>query len=1014
MKHYLVPILSIVFLAGGAARADEKAEKESEKIFREQVVSILELNCVRCHNEKTSKGRLSLELYETAMKGGDSGEVIVPGDAGQSLLVEQISGDKPAMPDKADPLTREEVKAIRDWIDKGAVWPEGVKLKERVKKTSGWWSLQPIAKVDPPVPPEPPEPPAIQGADAQWVRTPIDAFVMAKLREKRLSPAPEADKSTLMRRAYYDLTGLPPSPQEVDDYLKDEDPAAYEKLLDRLLASPQYGERWARHWLDVVHYGDTHGYDKDQLRRNAWPYRDYVIRSFNEDKNYTRFVHEQIAGDVLYPDTTDGITAMGFISAGPWDLIGHAEVPESKIDGKVARNLDRDDMVRNTIESFTSTTVGCARCHDHKFDPISMEDYYSLQAVFAALDRADRPFDVSPETAAKREALNRELAALEKHQSEVQARIRKLAGAELVNIDKRLADLAKLGKGGERPEFGYHSAIEPRQDAVKWVQVDLGKSVKLDQIVIVGCHDMFNNIGAGFGFPVRFKIEASDDPQFKREVALLADHTASDYRNPGITPQTFAAQGKAARHIRVTATKLAPRQNDFIFALAELGVLAADGTNPAFTATVTSLDSIEAPVRWARKNLTDGYYMGVGKEGDSGGGAKEIATLRSRRATLISSVTDQSIHKELAATEAQIAKVRSQVSALPARGVVYAGAIHTGGGSFVGRGAMGGKPRDIRILARGEVTLPGAPVSPGTLGFVPDAEYRFNLPADHKEGDRRVALAKWLTRPDHPLTWRSIVNRIWLYHMGRGIVDSPNDFGRMGQLPTHPELLDWLAMEFRDNGQSFKRLHKLIMMSSVYRQSSNHNESNARVDGGNEYYWRANRRRLEAEAIRDSVLLVSGKLDATMGGPGFWTFVLEKPEHSPHYQYHKQDPDDPRTFRRSVYRFIVRSAPDPLAETLDCADPSQQVEKRNETITALQALAMMNNPFMITMAEHFAARLKGVSPDIAVQITQAYRLAIGRAPTATEHEAMLAYAKEFGMANACRVMFNLNEFVFVD
>jgi mono/diheme cytochrome c family protein len=998
-------LLGLLLLAPALApeaRADEKAEKESEKLFRDKVASILEVNCVKCHNDKLRKGKLSLETYEGAMKGGDSGEVIIVGDAGQSLLVEQVSGDKPAMPSKADPLTKDEVAVIRQWIDKGAVWPVGLTLKEKTKKTSAWWSLQPIARVTPP---------KFNDDDAKWVRTPIDAFVLAKLREKGLKPSAEADKLTLIRRLYYDLTGLPPAPAEVDAFLKDSDPSAYEKLVDRLLATKQYGERWARHWLDVVHYGDTHGYDKDKLRPNAWPYRDYVIRAFNEDKPYARFVQEQLAGDALFPGTMDGTVALGFIAAGPWDFIGHAEVPEEKIDGKVARNTDRDDMVRNTIETFTSMTVGCARCHAHKFDPISMEDYYSLQAVFAALDRADKPYDISPEVAAKRDALTGELAVLNARKAALDAKIQKLAGAELVAINNRLSEISKLGNGGERPEYGYHSNIESRQDAVKWVQVDLGKPRKLNHVFIVGCNDDFNGIGAGFGFPVRFKIELANDAAFKTGVQVVADHTKEDYKNPGVVPQGFSSGGKEARYIRVTATKLAPRMNDFIFALAELTAIAAEGDNPAAGAVVTSLDSIEAPVRWSRKNLTDGYYFGVGRDVKLG----EVATLSKQRDTLIAKVSNDSVKSELAALSAKIAGAQKDLASLPARGMVYAGTVYTGGGTFVGTGGRGGKPREIRILGRGDVNSPGDLVGPGTIPVVANAEYRFNLPPDHKESDRRAALARWITREDHPLTWRSIVNRVWLYHMGRGIVDSPNDFGRMGQLPTHPELLDWLATQFRDDmAGSFKKLHKLIVMSATYRQASTHNESFARIDGSNEFYWRANRRRLEAEAVWDSVLVAAGKLDLTMGGPGYWTFVLEKPEHSPHYQYHKMDPDDAKTHRRAIYRFIVRSVPDPLSETLDCADPSQQVEKRTETITALQALAMMNNKFMIRMAEHFAQRLSRTSDDPAKQITEAYRLLTGRAPTAQELNAVTAYAKEFGLANACRVMFNLNEFVFVD
>ena len=1040
MKRF-IPSLCYFILAGlpAVVGADAKSQAEGEQLFREKVAIILETNCIKCHNDKTAKGKFSLETFERAMKGGDTGEAIIPGEAAKSLLIEQISGAKPAMPAKSDPLKAEEIAVIRQWIQMGAAWPQGLVLKEKVKRTSTWWSHQPVAKVQVPV---------ITGEDAKWVRTPIDAFIIKTLREKKLSPAPRADARTLQRRLYFDLTGLPPTPGDVDAFLKEwneenssefrvpgsalkgkdaenstprNSPTrnselgtrnfqAYEKLVDLLLASPQYGERWGRHWLDVVHYGDTHGYDKDQPRPSAWPYRDYVIRAFNEDRNFTRFVEEQIAGDVLYPSTTDGITALGFISAGPWDLIGHAEVPESKIDGKVARNLDRDDMVRNTIETFTSTTVGCARCHDHKFDPISMEDYYSLQAVFAALDRADKPYDASPQVAAKRAALIKEQAALKARKDAIDAVILKAAGPELVSLNQRIAALTDASRGGQRPEFGYHTQLADKQDMVKWVQVDLGKPQKLEKVILVACNDDFAGIGKGFGFPVRFKIEASNDAQFKEGVLTLADHSQADYKNPGIAPQSFEAGGKEGRFIRVTVSKLFLRSDLFMFSLAELVAISTGGENVALGMEVTSLDTIEAPVRWQRKNLTDGIHEGAGKNVD----VREMASLTARRDEVMAKAAGESLRAELNAVSAKLGSIAKDLAALPAPGLVFAGTVHKGSGTFVGRGAMGGKPRDIHVLARGEVTMPGQLVQPGTLMLVPNAEYRFNLPADHVEGDRRAALAKWLTRNDHPLTWRSIVNRVWLYHMGRGIVDSANDFGRMGQLPTHPELLDWLATEFRDNGQSFKKLHKLIVMSSVYQQASAHSESNAGIDGSNEYYWRANRRRLEAEAIRDSVLLISGKLDTTMGGPGFWTFVMEKPEHSPHYQYHKMDPNDPKTMRRSVYRFIVRSAPDPLAETLDCADPSQQVEKRNETITALQALAMMNNPFMITMSGHFAARLKTISPDIGVQITQAYRLTIGRAPTAAEHAAMLAYANEFGMANACRVMFNLNEFVFVD
>jgi hypothetical protein len=618
------------------------------------------------------------------------------------------------------------------------------------KNSTDWWSLRVLHR---------PSLPAVKLLG--WARTPIDQFILAKLEQLGLKPSPEADRATLIRRVYFDLIGLPPTPAEIDSFINESRPDAYEGLVDRLLASPAYGERWARHWLDVVHYGETHGYDKDKPRPNAWPYRDYVIRAFNEDKPYSRFVQEQLAADVLFPDEPRLIPALGFIAAGPWDFIGHAEVPETKIDGKIARHLDRDDMATNTIQTFTSLTIQCAQCHNHKFDPISQEDYYSVQAVFAAVDRTDRVYDDDPALARKR--------------------------AELIGKPKELA-------------------------------------------------------------------------------------------------------------------------------------------------------------------------------------------------------------------------------ALPPPHVAYVGTVYKGEGAFRGTGHEGGKPRSIHILPRGNVLKPGKEVGPGALRAVPGLSARFDLPPNHKEGDRRAALANWLTDRRNPLTWRSIVNRVWHYHFGRAIVETPNDFGHNGQLPTHPELLDWLAAEFRDNGQSLKTLHRLIVTSATYRQTSAGNPAFEKIDANNRYVWRMNRRRLEAEAVRDSVLMIAGKLDRTMYGPSFRDFVIDKPEHSPHYEYHLSNLDDPKLHRRAIYRFIVRSQQQPFMTTLDCADPSMQVDRRNESNSALQALAMLNNDLMIVMAKHFAQKLELNGETVE----QAYYECVGVKPSDEENKAIKEYARTHSMANLCRVLFNLNGFAFVD
>jgi len=325
-----------------------------------------------------------------------------------------------------------------------------------------------------------------------------------------------------------------------------------------------------------------------------------------------------------------------------------------------------------------------------------------------------------------------------------------------------------------------------------------------------------------------------------------------------------------------------------------------------------------------------------------------------------------------------------------------------------------GIPRAVRLLHRGNETQPRDLVSPGTIPLTASDASQFDLPPDHPESDRRAALARWITRPEHPLTWRSIVNRIWQYHFGRAIVDSPNDFGRMGQQPSHPELLDWLAAEFLKSDQSMKSLHRLIVTSSVYRQESAQNAASEAIDADNQFLWRMNRRRLEAEEIRDAILAVSGKLNGEMGGPGFYLFELEKTEHSPHYEYYKFDPEDVRSHRRSIYRFIVRSQPDPFMTTLDCADSSQSTPRRHETLTALQALSLLNNRFNLAMARHFAERLQAEGLSTDARVARAFLLVTGRASTDEERRSMTAYADQYGLPALCRLLFNLSEFVFVD
>lgn len=405
-------------------------------------------------------------------------------------------------------------------------------------------------------------------------------------------------------------------------------------------------------------------------------------------------------------------------------------------------------------------------------------------------------------------------------------------------------------------------------------------------------------------------------------------------------------------------------------------------------------------------NLVDGKWA-LGRDPASTAQLAELQT--ELDALLVKLETPERIAHRKSQLES-LAEVDRQLQALPAPVMVFAAATR-----FPPQGNFqptSGKPRSIHLLIRGDVERPGDEVRPGLLPLRAAADC--SVDSELPESQRRAALAQWLTQRDHPLVWRSIVNRVWQYHFAQGIVATPNDFGRMGAQPTHPELLDWLACEFRDGGQSFKALHRLIVTSSVYRQASDNNEQNAAVDGSNQYLWRMNRRRLEAEEIRDSILSVSGELDPSAGGPGFYLFELEHPEHSPHYEYHKFDLTDPASHRRSIYRFIVRSQPNPWMTTLDCADSSQSTPRRNETLTSLQALTLLNSSFNLVMAERFADRLQQTTNVLEDQVDLAMQLTTQRRPGPEEHREFTNFAQEHGLTNLCRFMFNLSEFVYLD
>lgn len=951
--------------------------------FKDVIVPIFEKHCIGCHNNQQKSGDLSLESSADflAFRSEDS-ELDIAEIVMQAITP---SNGEAEMPQDASPLSADEIEAIQRWFVAGAKWPKEVRISEPQITDLNWWSYQPIGK---PVIP----------SSGTWAETPVDSFVLDNLSRHGLSPSQEADRRTLIRRLTYDLLGLPPTPEEIARFENDEGPDAYERLVDQLLSSPQYGERWARHWLDVVKYADTCGYDKDKLRINAWPYRDYVIQSFNSDKSYNRFVREQLAGDVLYPGTADGILGLGFIAAGPWDHIGHVEVPESKLDGQVARYLDRDDMVSNTLNSFASVTIQCARCHNHKSDQITQDHYFGLQSVFAAVDRAERLYDEDPTTNNLKEQLKQTLASESSKLTAIASEITNEGGQTL---SKLTSEFTKLSAEVVKPiQHGYHSAIAQSHDEEKWIEVRFPNDQAIASIELYPSYDEYAGIGAGFGFPVRFRIEYFRAGMWK----TLHDQTTSDLPKPSFAPFIVESNFTGSR-IRITATHLAKRKNDFNFALAELRIIDTQGRSIAGEGEISTKDSIESPARWSKANLTDGLWP---HHPDPSENARLVGIIQSRSEILQELNTPARVKRREQAKKA-IDLAQQELNSLPAGKYVYAAAT-----DFKPQGNFKptrGKLRHIQVLHRGNIDHPLHDAQPGflPLPFNDDPKIAKEL----GEHQRRAELARWLTDDQQPLVWRSIANRLWQYHFGRGIVDTPNDFGRMGSAPTHPLLLDWLASEIKRT-QSLKHLHRLIVTSNVYRQACTERAEAVAIDQENRLLWRMPRRRLEAEEIRDSILAVSGALRNEMGGPGFFLFELEKTDHSPHYEYHKFDPSNPESHKRSVYRFIVRSQPDPWMTTLDCADSSQSTPTRSETLTPGQSLALLNNAFNLEMAKVFSKRLKNLSGKLETQVFTGLELVLQREPEREMLDAFVNYSIEHGLENTCRILFNLNEFIFVD
>ncbi len=822
----------------------------------------------------------------------------------------------------------------------------------------------------------------------------------------------------MLRRLYFDVTGLPPTPEEMSAFLADASPDGYEKVVDRLLASPHYGERWARHWMDIVHFAETHGNDEDRERPNAWPYRDYLVSSFNSDKPFARFIQEQLAGDAIFPNDPQATVALGFIAAGPWDESSQMGIQDNTIDKKIAQYLDRDDMVQTTICTFDSVTVGCARCHNHKFDPITQQDYYGLQAVFAGVDRAERAYDIDPQVAAARRAL--------------------LAKKHGLETGKYLADASPLQPAIQADAQRWAASFGSKSDS--WVVLDPQSFTSAYGATLTKLPDASILSGGIRPDKDTYTITATTALKGIQQIRLeLMTDASLPHQGPG-------RQDNGNLHLNEFTVNAAPAASPTAMQTVEIASATADfdqegwgiaksidhdaqtawGIYPQISKPHTGTYALRRPIGFdGATTLTfileqshgEGHLIGRVRISASSeippppGKSNVLAASAARIVAIPLPQRSEADQIELARSYLD-AKIEGELAALPPQQHIYCAASDfKADGNFVPPHG----PRPVFVMHRGDINQPGESAKAGALRCVPGLPGTLEIPASADESARRAALAYWISDPRNCLTWRSIANRVWQYHFDRGIVPTPDDFGHMGTAPSHPDLLDWLATELLQHNGSLKQLHRLILISSVYRQSSQFDPAAARIDADNQYLWHMSPTRLDAESVRDSVLQISGLLDTTMGGPSAKQFMLSPGVHvTPVLNYTAFDLDSRAARRLSVYRFLWRTVPDPFMDALDCPDASQLAPARTVSVTALQALATFNDRFMIRYSEHIAERVARERKTPSEQIGRLFELCLNRSPTEKEIGAFSDYAGKFGMANACRVILNSNEFMFVN
>lgn len=961
--------------------------------FDDQVAPLLALHCLDCHSGAEPKGSLDLSRSAAAAKGGESGPAFIAGDAEKSLLWERVAADE--MPPKK-PLTDKEKQILRDWLAAGAKWGtdpiDPFRVTTNHRAGYDWWSLQALKR---------PQPPPVK--DEAAIKNDIDRFIVARLESVPLKMSPPADRPTLLRRLSFDLIGLPPTPEEVTTFVNDQSPEAYAKVVNRLLDSPHYGERWARHWLDVAHFGESDGFEYDRMRPNAWPYRDWVINAFNRDLPFDEFARLQIAGDVLRPDDPEAITAAGFLVHGAHDAL----MPAGDAMRQVMRQDELEDVVGLVSQSFLGLTVHCARCHDHKFDPITAKDYYRLASSLAGVRRGDRQVPARAIPAELPQRLTKLRQELKQLSDVARERILQSGGDvkkpeppeaflrwefDEPSNDLKLEGEAKLADGALVVDGkGGYAASKPLTKDIRektleaWVRLDNleqrgGAAISLQTLdgnlfdaIVFGEREPGRWLPGSDGFQRTRDLEAPAETQANSEPVHLAivysdDGTISVYRNGEAYGKPYKSSGPAT---------FKAGQAQLVFGLRH----GAPGGNKMLAGHIV------------RAALYD-RALTAEEVANSAAAAGDVIT----QSQLVEALKPEERRRyEQLANEAK--RLRDKLVQLSTNMVYTVKPQQPDGPSH--------------LLLRGNPLQKSDAVAPGGISGLKLVSADFQLEPTAPEGERRRKLAEWIARDDNPLFARTIVNRVWHYHFGRGLIETPSDLGFNGGQPSHPELLDYLASELIASKWSLKHLHRLIVSSAAYQQSSLPRNECLEVDKDNRLLWRYSPRRLDAEAVRDAVLSISGELNPQLGGPSFHDF---RPYDNHNSQYYEPiDPVGAAFNRRSIYRMWARGGKSPLLDALDCPDPSTSTPKRGSTTTPLQALALLNNSFMLRMSDNMAARIKTDIGEAAnKQVERAIELAYSRMPQEKERKIATAFVEQNGLAAFCRVLLNTNGFLYVD